>query len=96
MNMTNLSDTSIVTAASHQVSCDLAGETVILNMANGVYYGLNEVGARIWSLLAEPRTVSEIQHLLIEEYDVDAETCARHVHALISDLFDKQLVDVRM
>ena len=40
-----ISDRSIVVAAKDQVSCDLAGEAAILNMKNGVYYGLDPVGA---------------------------------------------------
>ena len=44
-----------------QISCKLAEESVILHLEEGMYYGLNSVGARIWELLQEPRTVREIQ-----------------------------------
>ena len=53
-----ISDRSVVVAAKDQVSCDLAGEAAILNIKSGVYYGLDPVGARIWSLVQEPRKVA--------------------------------------
>ena len=50
-----ISDRSVVVATKDQVSCDLAGEAAILNIKSGVYYGLDPVGARIWTLMQEPR-----------------------------------------
>ena len=32
---------------------DVGGEAVLLNLETGQYYGLDEVGTRMWSLLAE-------------------------------------------
>ena len=52
---------SVVVATKDQVSCDLKGEAVILNFKNGVYYGLNTVGARIWQALQEPKRVAELR-----------------------------------
>ena len=42
---------SVIVTATDQVSADLAGEAVILNLESGVYYSLDEVGAYIWSLI---------------------------------------------
>ena len=49
-----LSVHSIVIASPEQVSCPLGEEAAILNLKNTVYYGLNPVGARVWSLKGEP------------------------------------------
>ncbi|MEI7827551.1 MAG: PqqD family peptide modification chaperone [Euryarchaeota archaeon] len=59
-----------VVATKEQASADLGGETAILNLKNGVYYGLDPVGARIWNLIQEPRTVREVREMLLKEYDV--------------------------
>ncbi len=72
-----ISDRSVVVAAKDHVSCDLAGEAAILNIKNGVYYGLDPIGARIWNLMQEPRAVAEIQNTITNEYDVAPERCAR-------------------
>jgi len=53
------------------VSCDLVEEAALLNLKDGVYYGLNPVGARIWNLLQKPITAGEILEVIIEEYDVE-------------------------
>jgi hypothetical protein len=50
-----IAKTSTVVAAKDQVSCDLAGEAVILNLKSGIYYGLNPVAARVWSLIQRAR-----------------------------------------
>ena len=87
-----LSGRSIVVAAKEQVSCNLAEEAVILNLKAGVYYGLNPVGARIWNLIQEPRTVDEIRDAILEEYDVDPDRCERDLLVLLRDLAAKELI----
>jgi hypothetical protein len=90
-----ISDRSIVVAAKDQVSCDLAGEAAILNIKNGIYYGLDPVGARIWSLMQEPRVVSEIQNTIAGEYDVEPERCARDLVGLLEKLLAEGLIEVK-
>ena len=41
------------------LSRELGGETVLLNLESGVYYGLDAVGTRAWNLLAEDRTLAD-------------------------------------
>ena len=82
-------------AAKDQASSDLGGEVAILDLKAGVYYGLDAVGARIWSLIQEPRTVNEIRDILLEEYEVEPEHCERDVLALLRRLADEGLVEVR-
>ena len=90
-----ISDRSIVVASKDQVSCDLAGEAAILNIKNGVYYGLDPVGARIWSLMQEPRAVAEIQNTITGEYDVEPERCARDLVELLQKLLAEGLIEVK-
>lgn len=85
---------SIILAATDQVSCDLAGEAAILNLANGVYYGLDPVGAYIWGLLKEPRKVGELRDAVMNQYDVDAEQCERDLLSLLGDLEKNGLIQV--
>jgi hypothetical protein len=90
-----VSGSSTVVAPKDQVSSDLGGEVAILDLKAGVYYGLDAVGARIWSLIQEPRTVNEIRDILLEEYDVEPERCERDLLALLRRLADEGLVEVR-
>ena len=86
---------SVVVAARDQVSAEVEGEVVILNLADEVYYGLDEVGARVWALLAEPRTVAELRDAVVAEYDVDADTAQRDLVALLEEMAARRLVEIR-
>ena len=77
-----LSELSTVVAVKDQVSSDLGGEVAILDLTGGVYYGLDEVGSRIWELIQEPIVVNQIQATIVEEYDVDSVRVERDMLAL--------------
>ena len=90
-----LYDNSQVVVSKDQISTDLGGEVAILNLEAGTYYGLEAVGARIWSLIQEPRTIKEIRDVLVSEYEVEPERCERDLVALLQGLADEGLVEVR-
>lgn len=80
-------------AAPDQVSCELDGQAVILGLADGVYYGLNPVGATIWALLERgPHTVAQLRDAVLEEYEVDAPTAEADLIELMGDLLNRGLV----
>src|SRR4051812_4757602 len=62
----------------------VGGETVILDLARGSYFGLDTVGARVWRLLEEKHIVADIVAILLEEYDVDEDKLL----ADLAELFD--------
>lgn len=93
--MKTISPETRVSLSKQQVFADLGGETVILNSKTGIYYGLDEVGARVWSLIQEPRKVSEITSALQEEYEVDADRCEKDLSALLRDLEKHGLIETR-
>lgn len=92
---TTLSKHSVVVAVREQVSCDLGGEAAILNVQSGVYYGLDTVGARIWSLIQQPRSVEAVYEALISEYDVEPKRCELDLTALLERLLAEGLIEVR-
>ena len=90
-----ISISSVVVAAKDQVSSDLGEEVVILDLKNGVYYGLDAVGARIWNLIQEPKAVNEIRDVLLDEYEVEPEHCERDLLTLLEKLVAENLVEAR-
>jgi Coenzyme PQQ synthesis protein D (PqqD) len=86
---------TIIHASSDQVSCDLGGEAAILNLNTGAYYGLDPVGARVWSLLATPQTVADVRDAMLAEYEVDAGRCESDLLALLDRLADEGLIEIR-
>lgn len=89
-----LSSDCHVVAAPDQVSSDLDGEAVILNLSSGVYFGLDPVGARVWELLQERRTVGDICATMRGEFDVEPERCERELMDLLEQMRTEGLVDV--
>jgi hypothetical protein len=91
----SISLNSMVVAVADQVSSELQeGDTAILNLKDGVYYGLNSVGSRIWNLIQSPKSVVELRDTLLAEYEVDAEVCTRELITLLDNLSSKKLIEV--
>ena len=86
---------SVVCASAHQLSSDVSGEAVILDLERSVYYGLDPVGATVWRLLTVPRPVNELVDAVLAEFEVDREQCERDVVALLQEMAARGLVEVR-
>lgn len=70
----------------------LDGEAVLLDLASGTYFGLNEVGARLWDLLAAGSTVGDARRTLLAEFEVEEQVLRGDVAALIGELEQRKLV----
>lgn len=92
---TEVTPQSIVCASSQQVSRDLAGEAVLLQLQSGVYYGLDEIGAFVWSRLQKPVAVSELRDAILSEYDVTPERCESDLLALLNRLLREGLIELK-
>ena len=87
------SDAAVVVTAD-QLSTRLGEEIVILSLRDSVYYGLSDVGARIWDLIQTPRTVDEILSALVDEYEVAAADAAAGLDRLLRELETRGLVAI--
>lgn len=85
---------SCVVASDSQVACEVGHEVVILHLEEGLYYGLNEVGARIWQLIQQPRSLEEIADAIAAEFEVEPAQCLDDVRELVLDLARHQLATV--
>jgi len=83
---------SILVALQDQVYTNLEDEVVILSLKDGVYYGLNPVGARVWNLLQEPRSVKEIGDILLSEFEVEPKRCEEDLMRLLQELASRGLI----
>jgi len=89
-----ISDALVVKRTANQVCCDMGGESIILNLKSGIYYSLDEVGARIWGLIEQPMSVTGIRDAIISEYEVPAEVCERDIRAFIERMDAAGLIEV--
>lgn len=70
-------------------------DLVLLSVEQGMYYGTQVVGRRIWTLIEEEISVSSLCEQLLEEFSVDRATCEREVLHFIEQLEKEGLVTVR-
>ena len=75
----------IVQAKSQVLTCDLDGETALLNQETGIYFGLDEVGSHIWAVLQNPTSQDALVESVLAQYDVEVDQCLRDVRALLED-----------
>ena len=93
---------SLVSLSENQISADFStadpavarSEVVVLNLDDGQYFELNEVGASVWQLLQEPVRVDEVLARLLEEYEVSNDECETDLLELLGDLEEHGLITV--
>jgi hypothetical protein len=77
---------------SHILSESLSGETILLDMSSGMYFGLTPVASRFWKLLAEGSTREAIQTTLLSEFEVEPDVLSSDLDNLLVDLEAKKLI----
>jgi hypothetical protein len=90
-----LSDQSRIVVSAQQLSCDLAGEAAIVNLDSGVYFGVDAVGARVWSLIREETTFAAVRDALVETYDVEPLRLEADLRDFLAQLAAQGLVEIR-
>ncbi len=69
-------------------------EVVLLNTLTNKYYSLNEVGARCWNLLAEGKSLREVQRVLLGEFEVESPQLEQDLLELVENLRKNGLVEI--
>lgn len=71
---------------------DLGAEAVILDLKGQYYYGLDDVGTRVWQLIEECETLASVADRLLREYDVDASELHTDLDRIATELLDAGLL----
>jgi len=85
---------SVVVRDSEPIATTIDDEVVMLSPRAQAYFGLGTVGSEIWNAIEQPRRVDEICAGLLEQFDIEAETCRREVLAFLNDLVERGLARV--
>lgn len=73
---------------------DLNGEKVMMNLDKGKYFALNSIGSRIWEIMKSEICAKDIVKILLEEYDIDKETCENNVLNYLRLLENEELITI--
>ncbi len=78
--------TQKIEISSEVLTQEVGGETVILDLKSESYFGLDEVGTRIWQLLQEQEDIQTITATMLNEYDVKEEQLEKDIQNLLTKL----------
>jgi hypothetical protein len=70
------------------------GQWILLDLAGGNYFGLDEIGGTIWQNLSAGKSPAEIAGLLAPAYDVAEPILLRDVLRLVDELVRHGLVRI--
>ena len=68
------------------ISQEVSGETVLLDLESENYFGLDEVGTRIWQLIKETNDLNTIYNTLLGEYEVSGERLQQDLVTLLTEI----------
>lgn len=68
------------------------GEAIIINLANGVYYSMDKVGAFVWDRLQSGCTLDDVITAVTGAYAVPREEAEANVRELVEELVQENLV----
>jgi hypothetical protein len=72
---------------------EVDGEAVILNVESERYFGLDDIGTRMWSVLTSAGSAQEAYDRLLTMYDIDPETLRQDLTELIETLMAHHLLE---
>jgi hypothetical protein len=89
----NLNQTIIL--SPEVISQEVSGETVLLDLESENYFGLDEVGTRIWQLIKESGDLRAICNTLLEEYEVGEERLQTDLESLLGEISGLGLITLK-
>ena len=84
-----------VAPSQHVLVRELQGESVLLNLDSEAYFGLDEVGTRMWRVLTSAPSIEAAVETLFAEYAVDRDQLRADLARFVAKLTDAGLVDLR-
>lgn len=92
--LSTVTELSVITLIKELDVTDLAGEKVMIDFSTGKYFLLQGVANDIWDYLQAPITIRDITDRLLEQYEVDEETCYNSVVQFIKQLYENKFLAI--
>ncbi|MBN4059033.1 PqqD family protein [Endomicrobium sp. AH-315-J14] len=89
-----MNDNQAIKASDDVLSRVIDGDAVLLDLASGTYFGLNEVGSRVWELISAGSTVGDVRTTIHSEFEVDQATLDADLEELFTSLTAKGLIEI--
>ncbi|MBN2669518.1 MAG: lasso peptide biosynthesis PqqD family chaperone [Bacteroidales bacterium] len=90
--MKSFPNDKIIYVNTDLLNSQIDGETVMMSLELGKYFGLNEVGSKIWELIQTPKTLNKVVEQLVEIYEIDYATCLKETSEFLASLYEQKLI----
>ncbi len=91
--MTNdITLTTTVQRNEKMIDASIDGETVMMSIEHGLYYGLDSVASKIWQLIEKPKSVANICYHLQQSYDINEQQCQQEVIGFLKKLNQNDII----
>jgi len=90
----SLSPDAVISRSIDLLEAEMDGEVVLLSVAGGHYYGLDDIGSDIWRRLAAPRRLADLTAALLEDYDAPVETLQDDLLSLLDQMLAEGLIAI--
>ncbi|MFY2249349.1 lasso peptide biosynthesis PqqD family chaperone [Priestia megaterium] len=82
----------VVIQSEGNIVSDMGNEKVMLNIKNGKYYNLGEIGGEIWESISKPTEVNNLVNHIVKKYDVQTDKCEEEVISFLENLYQESLI----
>ena len=85
---------SIVQRDPEVMAAEAGQDLVMVNIANGMYYGVSDIARQVWVAIEQPKKVSDLIDDLLATHDVDRARCEAETLSFLEDLLNERLLQV--
>jgi len=89
-----IQDSDLISRSASVVAADTADEAILIDIDSGYFFQLNKSAARIWTLVEQPKSFSDLCVALQGMFDAAPETCRGDVAEFVADMQDRGLLKV--
>jgi len=90
----SLSGNSVIVRKNNLLHHEIDNDLVVVSIERGMYFGIEEIGKRIWSLIKTPQSISAICEILVQEYQIDYQVCQRDVIDFLIEALGEGIIEV--
>jgi hypothetical protein len=89
-----LTTATVIRRSGAILASALGEKTVMMDIEQGLYYGLNPVGTSVWQLTEHPTSIQHVCDQLLATFDVSPDRCQRDVMHVISHMLQHDIVEI--
>ena len=85
----------MVRVSPSTMSREVQGETILLHLDSGEYFGLDATATRVWQLINEKGDLQQVEAAMLEEYEVDPTVLSADLQRVVDELLARGLIEIQ-